>query len=67
MSDLEKGTTPAEEGRAATVVLDFIKGRRASTVETAASLLFESSFGAPAIPSCAEEDVEDFGGDFGFL
>ena len=67
MSDLKKGSTPAEKGRTATVVLDFIKSRRARAVETAASLLLKSSFGAPAIPGCAEEDVEDFGGDFGFL
>ena len=67
MSDLEKGATPAEKGRAATVVLDFIKSRRASTVETAASLLLKSSFGAPTIPSGAEEDIEDFRGDFSLL
>ena len=67
MSDHEKGTTPAEKGRTAAVVLDFIKSRRASAVETAASLFLKSSFGAPAIPGCAEEDVEDLGGDFGFL
>ena len=67
MSDLEKGSTPAEKGGTATVVLDFIKSRRAGAVETAASLFLKSSFGAPGIPSCAEEDVEDFRGDFGFL
>ena len=67
MSDLKEGSTPAKKGRPATVVLDFIKSRGASAMETAASLLLKSSFGAPTIPSGAEEDIEDFRGDFSLL
>ena len=61
-ANLEESAAPSEERRAATVVLDLIPGSRAIALEAAASIALESGFGAPAIPSGAEEDIEDFGG-----